>query len=123
RAQGSQRRQREGHGEGSKAMIGVLIPLFLRLGVSQRLSKALAILTVILGVAALLGALWLWIDAREEADDQRNQEIGATVQREGDLRETITRTEKANEAAAKVERDPVARRDGCLRHSRTPENC
>lgn len=104
-------------------MIGLLAPLFLRLGVSQRLSKALAILTLILGAAALLGALWLWIDAREEADDQRNQEIGATVQREGDLRETITRTEKANEAAAKVERDPVARRDGCLRHSRTPENC
>lgn len=104
-------------------MIGLLVPLFLRLGVSQRLSKALAILTVILGVAALLGALWLWIDAREEADDQRNQEIGATVERERSLAEAIERTEKANEAAAKVERDPVARRDGCLRHSRTPENC
>src|SRR5690606_18978573 len=104
-------------------MIGILIPLFLRLCVSQRVSKTLAILTIILGVAAILGCLRLWIDACEEADDQRNQEIGATVQREGDLRETITRTEQANEAAAKVERDPVARRDGCLRHSRTPENC
>jgi membrane protein implicated in regulation of membrane protease activity len=104
-------------------MIGLLAPLFLRLGVSQRVSKALAILTVILGVAALLGALWLWIDAREKADDQRNQEIGATVQREGALTKTVERVEKANEAAAKVERDPVARRDGCLRHSRTPENC
>lgn len=33
-------------------MIGLLVPLFLRLGVSQRLSKALAILTVILGVCS-----------------------------------------------------------------------
>jgi hypothetical protein len=59
----------------------------------------------------------------EKADDKANQELGAAVERERSLAETITRTEKANEAAAKVERDPVARRDGCLRHSRTPENC
>ena len=104
-------------------MIAFLAPLFLRLGVSQRVSKALAIVALAIAVAAILGGLWLWLDSRERADDAANQEIGATVQREGDLRETITRTEKANEAAAKVERDPVARRDGCLRHSRTPENC
>jgi len=108
-------------------MIGILIPLFLRLGVSQRVSKALAILTVILGVAALLGALWFWIDAREEADDQRNQEIGATVQREGDLRETIARTEKANEAREEIRQvGPTGNRlryDQCLRTARTPTNC
>jgi hypothetical protein len=31
--------------------------------------------------------------------------------------------EKANAAAAAVDRDDAARRAGCLRHSRTPENC
>lgn len=68
-------------------------------------------------------ALWLLIGAREAADDKANQEIGAAVQREGDLVETVKRVEKANEAAATIERDPAARRDRCLRHSRTPENC
>ena len=75
---------------------------------------------------ALLAAIALgilWLQAREEADDKANQEIGAKVQREGDLRKTIERAETANEAAENIKRDPDARRDGCLRHSRTPENC
>lgn len=72
---------------------------------------------------AALVALFFWLSAREEADDKHNQEIGAQIQREGDLRETIERTEKANEAAKEIERNPDARRDNCLRYSRTPENC
>ena len=77
---------------------------------------------LLIAVAALGLIIWR-INAAEKADDRANQEIGAAVQREGDLRETVTRVETPNEAAANVERDPVARRDGCLRHSRTPENC
>ncbi len=73
-------------------------------------------------LAAIAGGI-LWLQAREEADDKANQEIGAKVQREGDLRKTIERAETANEAAENIKRDPDARRDGCLRHSRTPENC
>ena len=73
-------------------------------------------------LAAISGGI-LWLQAREEADDKANQEIGAKVQREGDLRKTIERAETANEAAENIKRDPDARRDGCLRHSRTPENC
>lgn len=73
-------------------------------------------------LAAIAGGV-LWLQAREEADDKANQEIGAKVQREGDLRKTIERAETANEAAENIKRDPDARRDGCLRHSRTPENC
>jgi len=93
------------------------------LGVSDRLAKkfaplALAVLGLALIALVVAGFNW-WLDGR----DSHNQTIGATGQREGDLRATIERTEKANEAAAKVLRDPVARRDGCLRHSRTPENC
>jgi len=77
-----------------------------------------------IGIAALLLAAGVyWLQAREEADDRANQEIGAKVQREGDLRKTIERAETANEAAENIKRDPDARRDGCLRHSRTPENC
>lgn len=73
-------------------------------------------------LAAIAGGI-LWLQASEEADDKANQEIGAKVQREGDLRKTIERAETANEAAENIKRDPDARRDGCLRHSRTPENC
>ena len=75
-------------------------------------------------VAAAIGAAWLWLDAREEADDKANQEIGATVQREGDLRETIERTEKANEARDDIASDrDNARYNQCLRTARTPANC
>lgn len=78
--------------------------------------------TAVLAAAILMG-LWLWIGSREEADDKANQQIGAAIQREGDLTETIKQVEKANEAEARIERDPDARHAGCLRHSRTPENC
>lgn len=35
----------------------------------------------------------------------------------------LENVEKGNAAAAAVDRDDDARRAGCLRHSRTPENC
>lgn len=108
-------------------MIGFLLPLFARLGLSQRVSRLLAIGTLILGAAALIGVLWLWLDHREKADDRNNQEIGAAVQREGDLRETLERTETANEAREEIERPGDAgdrlRYDQCLRTARTPANC
>src|SRR5687768_4408627 len=98
------------------------------MGLAQRAARALAIGTLILGTALLLGALCLWLDSREKADDAANQEIGATVQREGDLRETIERTEQGNEAREEIKRD-VDRGGGtvlyeqCLRTARTPANC
>ena len=76
----------------------------------------------VLAVALLLG-LWLWLGAREEADDKNNQAIGAAVQREGDLRETVERVEYANKAAENVRRDDDAMRAECLRSARNPENC
>jgi membrane protein implicated in regulation of membrane protease activity len=77
-------------------------------------------------VVALIGAV-AWLQARENADDKANQEIGAAVQREGDLRETIERTETANEAREEIGRHDAAgdrlRYDQCLRTARTPANC
>lgn len=79
---------------------------------------------VALLAAALLLGLWIWFGAREEADDKANQSIGATVQREGDLREILNRTEQANAARDEVDDDRgTARYDQCLRTARTPENC
>lgn len=99
-----------------------LIPLFVRWGLSGRLAKLAAYVTTALAVVALLGGLWLWLSAREEADDKANQDIGGAVQREADRTETIKRIERANDAEDKLS-NPDARRDGCLRHSRTPANC
>lgn len=108
-------------------MIGLLIPLFLRLGVSQRVSRALAIVTLVVAVAALLGGLWLWLDSREKADDKANVEIGRTIEREGALTETIERVEKGNAAREEISRPGPAgdrlRYDQCLQSARTPANC
>lgn len=79
-------------------------------------------LWLLIAIAALVGFA-IWLGAREAADDKANQEIGAAVQREGDLVETFNQVEKANEAEARLDRDPDARRAGCLQHSRTPANC
>ena len=78
-----------------------------------------------LGIAgAALVAGYFWLQSREEADDRRNQEIGAQQQREGDLRETLERTEQGNEARNEIRNDVGdARYNQCLRSARTPENC
>lgn len=75
-------------------------------------------------VLLALGGMYLWITKAEEADDKKNQEAGAKVQREGDLRETIKRTEKANEARNDIRsnRDDSRYRQ-CLRTARTPKSC
>lgn len=84
---------------------------------------------VLIALAALAGAV-LWLQARERADDTANQEIGAVAQREGDLRETIKRTEQGNEARTEIERGlqtddghSAAVFEQCLRTARTPANC
>lgn len=99
-----------------------LISLFLRMGLGGRAAKVAAYATTAIAVIALLGALWLWLGAREEADDKANQDLGRQVQQAEDMAETIDRVERANDAEEKLG-DPDARRDGCLRHSRTPSNC
>lgn len=89
------------------------------------LSLSPAVRWALSGVLAViaLAALYLWLGAREEADDRANQEVGAAVQREADLQETVTRVERANHAEEQVRIDDAARRASCMRHSRTPENC
>lgn len=72
---------------------------------------------------AVLASIWLWLDAREQADDRRNQEIGATSERERAVTATIKQVEKANEAAETVRRDPAAARADCLQDARNPADC
>lgn len=89
-------------------------------------AKALGLQRWIWIVALLVAAVgaYVWFTQAEKADDKANQEIGAKVQREGDLRETIKRAEKANEARDDISRDrDDARYHQCLRTARTPANC
>jgi hypothetical protein len=76
-----------------------------------------------LAILAALAGAWFWLAAREEADDRRNQEVGAQIEQAGAMAETLDRIERADDAETKLDTDPDARRDGCLRHSRTPANC
>lgn len=78
---------------------------------------------VLIALAALVAG-YVWLGAREEADDRRNQNIGAAVQREDDLRTTLERTNDASKARDDVRSDvDGARYDQCLRTARTPANC
>lgn len=77
------------------------------------------------GIAALtlLVALWLWLSAREAADDRRNREIGATVERERAATATIKQVEKANAAADDLGRSSDAARAECMQNARNPADC
>lgn len=105
--------------------IGLAILKFF--GLSDRIAKKFAPLALAALVLLLIGlAAWglvTWLNAREEADDKANQEIGATIQREGNLRATIQNVETANEAAETVARNPGAARAECLRNARNTADC
>lgn len=84
---------------------------------------------VLLAFALLLAGLLVWISENEEADDQRNREVGRTEERTEALEETVERVEEANEVRDEVEAD--IRRGGsdvlyrqCMSSNRgAPENC
>lgn len=93
-------------------------------------------LKVLLGGAGRWWLLWLALvavaaimilRAAEDADDRRNQDLGAAAQRARDLAETLHRTEEGNAAREEI-RAPGpagdrARYDQCLRAARTAANC
>lgn len=84
------------------------------------LTRGWWILIAIGALGLAYAALNLWIDKTIDTA----KDAGATEQREGDLRETLNRTEQGNEARNEI-RDDVgtARYDQCLRTARTPANC
>lgn len=72
----------------------------------------------VLLIVAILVGLFIWQGHRDEA----NKTIGATAQRETDLRETVDRTEKGNAAretiSAQDRAGACARYAQCVRSSR-----
>lgn len=85
---------------------------------------------VLLFVIAIAAGLYYSGKRKGENVVENAKEAGAVVQREGDLRETLDRTEQANEARQAIREaiisgagpDPVLY-DQCLRTARTPANC
>lgn len=78
----------------------------------------------VLGALAAICALWLWLGAREEADDRHNQVIGSTIEREKAASAAIERVEQANAIRNEmVTADSRFDYDQCLRTARTPANC
>lgn len=80
------------------------------------------------GFLLLLIAGLIYLKRVENLDDQRNQEIGATVEREKNLEKTIERVEEANEVRNEVSAEAAVGRGErlyaqCLRSARTPASC
>lgn len=74
-----------------------------------------AITMLVVGVIALR--------TDENADDRRNQDLGAASERAQNMTETLKKVEQANEAAENVLRNSDAARDECLRNARNTANC
>lgn len=93
---------------------------------ARRLAKAGLVLLAVVA----FGALILWLNLREEADDKANQQIGAKAERTQQLEDTIKNVETGNAARAEIE-EAMGRDDGrsrvvydqCVRTARTPANC
>lgn len=77
----------------------------------------LAAIVVLLALAAIWFRLWLGGERKEAAKD------AVATERREQLEQTIERTERADNAAEEIRRNPDTKRDSCVRHSRAPENC
>ena len=80
----------------------------------------------VLAVVAL-AAVYLWLSAREEADDRANQTIGVQQERGEVAQAAIETVRKANDARDEISQAGPAgdtvRYEQCLRTARTPSNC
>lgn len=97
----------------------MIASLWLALKASRGAKVAVTLLLIVAAILALY--VWAMSQHNEAIEDAAQQ--GREDQQREDVLETLNRTMEANNAAEAVRTDPAARRDGCLRHSRTPENC
>ena len=97
-------------------------------GLSRRLAGVMAYVLPALAIVLLCWLLWLLIDSREAADDQHNQTIGRTIEREEAQAAVIEQIGAANEAREEarqvIDRGPSPELHAlCLRSARTPASC
>lgn len=93
-----------------------LISWFTGLAIPQRLAFG-AVVALIL-VAGFFAVRSLYNDGLDRVEEKGAATAAAKAATEG-----LHNVQTGNEAAEAVRRDDNVRRAGCLRHSRTPENC
>lgn len=93
-----------------------LISWFTGLAIPQRLAFV-AVVALIL-VAGFFAVRSLYNDGLDRVEEKGAATAAAKAATEG-----LHNVQTGNEAAEAVRRDDNVRRAGCLRHSRTPENC
>jgi len=79
-----------------------------------------------LAAGGLLLLIVLLVRCSDRAQDSavtQAHDAGAAQERADTATTTLNRTLEAINAAEAVRRDPAVRNAGCVRHSRTPENC
>lgn len=84
-------------------------------------------LAVLAAIAAVIVAYTKLIDKQDDIAKD-NQEVGAAIQREQDLQETVRRVEEADDVRNEVSAEAAVGRGNrlyaqCLRTARTPANC
>lgn len=78
---------------------------------------------VALTVIALLAGLIWWATRAQDKAIEQSRDAGAAIQRAEDLHQSIETIERAKDAQEAIRIDNAAAHAGCLRYSRTPENC
>lgn len=93
-----------------------LISWLTGLAIPQRL--AFAGIVVLILVGGFFAVRTLFNDGLDRVEEKGAATAAAKAATEG-----MKNVQTGNEAAEAVRRDDNVRRAGCLRHSRTPENC
>jgi len=88
-----------------------------------RTSSAARIALALILLAGVLWALLHWVDRAQDMAVAQAEKTGAATQQATDQAAVINQVEKAKDAQEAIRVDTAAARAGCLRYSRTPENC
>jgi len=76
-----------------------------------------------LAVALIGWSLIRWVDRAQDHAVTQAVQAGRSEQLADDQVEVLNKVEKAKDAQEAIRRDDSAARAGCMRYSRTPENC
>lgn len=76
-----------------------------------------------LAAIAILGGLIWWATSAQDRAVTQARDAGSATQRAEQIEQSIHTIGRAKNAVEEIKRSPDAARAGCLRYSRTPENC
>lgn len=85
--------------------------------------KIIVAIALVAGIIAGVKGCTAIVNHKTDAAIEAAEGKGAAKSAAAAATKGMERVAEGNKAAATVDRDDDARRAGCLRHSRTPENC